>query len=495
MTTGVAHVYKQEFIPLAEALLNSPEPTIIFDDYRNKDLSINRRHEINPLREILIAAVGECLNHAEYKISANAAVILRRNMILCFRACDLNGIVSALSDQVNERRIQPAKEAALALAFFLSTRPNDRELPQWHGSDPMTSSTMENPDLDQHRFVNRAPVDSGYLHEVSPEIVESVVNNLISNLNRKEYKRSSDWVVAKACAKALGAIGYQRPALVSDAVPEIQELLGEQDDRQAWLVYALTSIGYSRPDLIADDLDNRLKEFSQAAGTDAGWQLYYATRVGHQKIGHAPIHLEIKGCDTESNLSQIVEKLFHFMLGRYPSASEEWIQAFVEIYLSRSEALVELLSDELDQILQDSPRAFDFPDNFMLLLKELAGVEATDLQPIIDRSEDFYQDHAESHYWYENALEFHRRIATEDEDLLPSDLGDTVKVFLESETRHSVQSYGQSFLQEINQWDDGLFSTPDGIQTVDILEELAESEDFDIASFVEEVDHDELDSE
>ena len=61
MTTGVAHVYKQEFIPLAEALLNSPEPATIFDDYRNKDFSVNSRYEINPLREILIAAVGECL--------------------------------------------------------------------------------------------------------------------------------------------------------------------------------------------------------------------------------------------------------------------------------------------------------------------------------------------------------------------------------------------------------------------------------------------------
>lgn len=275
----------------------------------------------------------------------------------------------------------------------------------------MTSSTLEE-DLDQHRFVTRAPVDSGYLHEVSPEIVESAVDTLISNLNRKEYKRSSEWVVAKECAKALGTIGYQRPALVSDAVPEIQELLEEQDERQAWLVYALTSIGYSRPDLIADDLDTRLKEFSENAGMGAGWQLYYAARVGDRKIGHAPIYLEIKGGNTESDLSQIVEKLFNFMLGRYPSASEEWIQAFVEIYLSRPEALVDLLSDELDQILQGEPRAFDFPDNFMLLLKELAGVDATSLQALIDRSGDFYQGHSESHYWYENALEFHRRIAT-----------------------------------------------------------------------------------
>lgn len=205
MTSGIAHIRKQEFIPLAESLFNSPEPAEIFDDYLNKAFSIDSRHEINPLRETLIAAVGECLSHEEYKISANAAAVLRKNRILCFRACDLNGIISALCDQVNERRIQPAKEAALALAFFLSTRPSDRELPQWHGSDPMNSPTMENPDLDQRRFVTRVPVDSGYLHEVSPEIAKSAVDALVGNLNRKEYKRSSGWEVAKECSK----IGYE----------------------------------------------------------------------------------------------------------------------------------------------------------------------------------------------------------------------------------------------------------------------------------------------
>lgn len=487
MTSGVAHIYKQEFIPLAEALLNSPEPTTVFDDYRNKELSVNSQYEINPLREILIAAVGECLNHEEYTISANAAVILRQNMILCCRACDLNEIVSTLSNQVNERRIQPAKEAALALAFFLSTRPKDRELPQWGGSDPMTSSAMEE-DLDQHRFVSRAPVDSGYLHELSLEIVESAVDNLISNLNRKEYKRSSEWKVAKECAKALGAIGYQRPALVEDAVPEIQKLLGEQDERQAWLVYALTSIGYSCPELIADDLDTRLKEFSENTGTGASWQLYYAARVGHRKIGHAPIYLETQGCDAGSGLSQIVEKLFNFMLDRYPSATDEWIQAFVEIYLSRPESLVDLLQDELEQILQGNPRAFDFPDNFMLLLKELAGVDATSLQSLIDLSESFYQDHSKSHYWYENALDFHRRVAIENKELLPHSLGNTVKEFLESESRYSIQTHGRSFLQEINQWDDNLFSTPDGTQVIDLVEESTEGEEFDITSFIEVID-------
>lgn len=494
MSTGVAHIHRNEFIPLAEALLNSSEPIASFDEYRNRELDTGTRYEINPLREVLIAAVGECLNHDEYRIGANAAVVLRQNPILCTRACELDTIISKLTEQLQERRIQPAKEAALALAFFLSTRPNDKKLPQWGGSDPMTGETIDK-DLDQHQFVT-APVDPGYLHDVTPEIVEKAINALIQNLDRKEYKRSSEWAVAKECAKAIGAIGYQRPALVADAVPKVEALLGEQDERQAWLVYALTSIGYCRPDLIADDFADHLEEFVEEAGWRVEWQLHAASSVGHRKIGHAPIHLESAGSDPETDLSQIVGKLYMFMLGRYPSTYDEVTQAFVEIYRSRPDTLTDLLCDELDRVLQGDSRAFDFPDNFMLLLRELAGVDATGLQPLLERSEEFYQDHSKSHYWYENALELHRRIASEDEDLLSDDLGDIVRGFLEEEDRHSVQTHGRSFLQEIDQWDEDLFSTPEGSQqVVDIVVEWADSEEFDIESCVEEIEQEDRDSE
>lgn len=472
MTTGTAHIYKKDFIPLAEAILNSSEPGTLFDDIQNKRLSKDIKYEINSLREVLIAAIGECLNHEEYKISANAAFILRQNMILCSRACDLNDIVSALTDQIDDHRIQPAKEAAISLGHFLSTRPNDRDLPQWSGSDPMTSSTELN-DLDQHRF-GSGIVDSGYLHKVSPEIIESAISSLISNLNRKEYKRSSNWVVAKECSKALGAIGYQRPEIVSDAVPVIQNLLKEQDERQATLVYALTSIGYSRPDLVGDDLSTRLEEFAENAGTGTDWKLDHAARVGYRKIGHAPIHLEKQGCDKGTDLSIVVNKLFNFMLGRFPSAPEDCTQAFVEIYLARPEELVDILGDEIELILKGTPRAVDFPDNFVLLLKELAGVDADGLEPILERTEGFYEDRGRSHYWFENALEFHRRIATENEDLLPDTIGDTVREFLESERRRSVNINGRAFLKEIDKWDEDLFSKPrrTEMETSDIISAL-----------------------
>ncbi|WP_162993884.1 hypothetical protein [Halalkalicoccus subterraneus] len=441
----MAHIHGKEFVPLAEALLTSSDPATIFDDYRNRKVASRSRFESDRLREILIIAVSECLNHDDYVISTNAAMLLRQNAALCARACELDTVVSDLTEQLNGELVQPAREAALSLAFLLSTRPRDQELPQWRGSDPMTSS-MADRDIDQNQFTI-APVDSGYLHEITPDIAEDAIEFLIQNLDRKEYKRSSNWVVAKNCAKAIGAIGYQRPALVADAVPVIGELLGEYDERQAWLIYALTSIGYSRPDLLPAEFADQLEEFAEEAGFGVNWRLKAAISIGYRKIGHAPAYLEIEGCNSEIDLSKVVEKLYRFMLGRYPSAHDEVIQAFVEIYSARPAALVDLLQDELDQILNGSSRSFDFPSNFMFLLKELASIDVANLQPLLESSKDFYQDHSESHYWYENSFEFHRRVATQDQDLLPDQLGETVTEFLQSEKRASVRSGGQRFLQ------------------------------------------------
>lgn len=478
MSDDIAQIDRREFKPLAEAILESSDSVAIFTNYRDKHFATAHLHADKPLNETLIDAIAHCLNHDNFKIGANAAVILRENVILCSRACDLDALVSALTTQLNDRRIQPAKEAALAIAFFLSTRPSDSKLPQWGGSDPMTSTTMET-DLDQHRFIE-APVDSGFLERLSQTTVEEAVDALIKNLNRKEYKRSKDWGVSKECAKAIGAIGYQRPDIVVDAVPEILDILGEQDERQAWLVYALTSIGYSRPDLLPPEFASRLKEFSEEAGWGVGWQLETAAKVGHRKIGHAPQYLEKAGCNPEVDLSEVVEKLYKFMLGRYPSAHDEVVQAFVEIYLCRSDDLVKLLKTELDQILEGNTRAFDFPDNFSYLLKQLAGVDVESLAPLMESSKQFYQDHSQSHYWYENALEFHRLIAVVDEDILPNDMGDIVTDFVKPENRHSVQIDARRFLKEIDQWEDELFSTLSEEDQVAAISEFVEEIDIEI---------------
>ncbi|QGN05862.1 hypothetical protein Hrd1104_00190 [Halorhabdus sp. CBA1104] len=177
------------------------------------------------------------------------------------------------------------------------------------------------------------------------------------------------------------------------------------------------------------------------------------------------------------------------MLGRYPSSPEGWRQAFVEIYRSRPEELATILNDELDQILEDESRGMNYPENFALLLSDLASVDAKHLQPLIDRSKDFYRDHSESHNWYEEVLDFHYHVASEDEQLLPDDIDDVVIEFLESESRHSILTHGRSFLQEINQWDDELMSTKDvNDMDLEFIEDLEDDEDMSLVELLEEND-------
>jgi len=470
MSTESPTLHRDQFIPLAEAILDSKEPSEFFDSYLDKDRNHWNEHETASLPEEIIRAIADCLNHNDYQISANAAIILRKNIILSDRSCDINSIVSSLTDQINQRSITAAKEAGLTLGYFLSTRPNDRNLPFWEGTDPMKSTSIVE-DLDQHRFSD-APVDSGYLDKVDRDTFDTAINVLIENLDRKEYKRSSDWAVAKGCAKALGAIGYQRPMLVEDAVPVLFELLKKEDQRQPELIYALTSIGYSRPDLIGEDFVSSLEEFAKTSGFGFYSDFGNVAKAGYRKIGHAPISLGFAGSDSGTDLSVVVEKLYNFMLGKHIMPYDEVVQAFVEIYKSRPDELVSLLAEELDRILNNNSRSFNFPDNLMAVLEVLASVDPTGLRPLIDSSSEFYKMKSMRHYWYESAFEFNRLVAVENESLLPDGLIDAVKEFLQEENRASVQRDCKRFLKEVNEWDESLYSTPDGLETVDISDML-----------------------
>lgn len=170
-----------------------------------------------------------------------------------------------------------------------------------------------------------------------------------------------------------------------------------------------------------------------------------AIRVGYRKIGHAPIYLEEDGCREGSDLKGIVDRLFNLMLGYFPSAPDEVIQAFVEIYQVRPEELVEILDRELDLLLDGIPRTFDFPANYMYLVRVLTSVDVGYLALIVARSTEFYGDRAESHYWDEHAFEFYRRLGIKEPELLPDDLSGVVKEFVRDETRASVQRAARKF--------------------------------------------------
>ena len=445
---------KKQFIPVVESILASESPQEIFEYRKPIRNTRNDGVETDDLRGVLLSSVVECLAHENYEIASNAARVLRNNRIECHRHCDINSIVSRLTKQLSDRSTTSAEEAAWTLAHFLSTRPSDSKLPNWHQTDPMTTNKIAE-DLDQTRMW-RGPVGEGFLNEVSEDVFEDCIGELSENLDRKKYKRSSNWDVAKACASSIGAIGYKRPAIVEGYVPQIKSLSNEADQRLPYLLYALTSVGYARPDLVEDIS----AFFEENSGSTLGFGRagMSVMRIGYQKIGHEPSFLEIYGSNPQNDLEPVVEKLFDFMLSRHISSSEEVLQAFVEIYKHRHKYLTSILQAEMDRIFDGNARGYDFPHNLMRVLNVLSAVNPKKLGPLISMSPNFYEYHPANHYWCENALRFHYNIAKTNEDLLPEDIAKVVKEFLDGEMRASVRRNGRRFLTEIGEWDESILT-------------------------------------
>jgi len=445
---------KKQFIPLVESILASDSPHEIFEYRQPVRDARNGGVETADLRGVLLSSVVECLAHENYEIASNAARVLRNNRIECHRHCDINNIVSRLTKQLSDRSTTSAEEAAWTLAHFLSTRPSDSKLPNWHQTDPMTTNKIAE-DIDQTRMW-RGPVGEGFLNEVSEDVFEDCIEELSENLDRKNYERSSNWDVAKACASAIGAVGCKRPALVEGYVPPIKSLSNEADQRLPYLLYALTSVGYARPDLV-EDISTFFEENSES-NLGFGRAGMSVMRVGYQKIGHEPSFLEIYGSNPQNDLEPVVEKLFNFMLSRHISSSGEVLQVFVEIYKHQYKYLTNILQTEMDSILDGNARGCDFPHNLMRVLNELSAVNPKKLGPLISMSPNFYEYHPANHYWCDNALRFHHNIAKANKDLLPEDIAKVVREFLDGEMRASVRRNGRRFLTEIGEWDESILT-------------------------------------
>lgn len=470
---------KKQFMPLVESILSSDSPQEIFEYRQPIRDSGDSGGDTADLRGVLLSSVVECLAHENYEIASNSARVLRNNRIECRRYCDINRIVSRLTEQLADTRTTSAEEAAWTLAHFLSTRPSDSNLPNWHQTDPMTTNKIAE-DIDQTRMW-RGPVGEGFLEEISEDVFIQSIEEVSENLDRKKYKRSSNWDVAKGCASAIGAVGYKRPALVEEYVPRIKNLSNEGDQRLPYLLYALTSIGYARPDLV-EDLSTFLEENSDAT-LGVGRAGMSVMRVGYQKIGHEPSYLEMCGSEAHNDLEPVVEKLFGFMLNCHIYSYNDVLNAFVVIYKNRSEDLMDILHTEMNKVLDGNARGHDFPHNLMRILNELSAVNADKLGPLISLSPNFYEYRPANHYWCDNALKFHYNIAVEDEDLLPDNIGEVVRKFLDGEMRASVRRNGKQFLTEIGEWNESILTDYDDMEDVTSstykidLEELSAKDD------------------
>lgn len=398
-------------------------------------------------RELIFQLIVDFLDSDEPQAVRTAARIIRRNKGLYGGLSELDTIVESLTTITGERTITTASEAALTLGFLLSTRPRDRELPSWDGSNPLSQQGMK--DLDQHELVPETPDRPGFIDEVDDSLVDDAIDTLVDNIDRKDYKRSANWDVGEACTLAIGFIGYQSPERVKTAIPTLLEATTQDDSDFRAILYALSSIGYSRPDLLGGDVIQRIEALAENKSGDVPWGIRVQAQVANRKVGHAPVWLGKIGTFPGPDLEPIFEKLFRFMLGKFPSYTEEVSNAVVDIVDARPNDAIPLLADELKTVVNGDARTFSFPSNLMGILKDVSEVRPAVMEPVAKQAVDIYGLQGMEHYWYDLASEFLQNVYDANPSHVPSGLESTLHDFLRDENRHSVKRSTEELLDTI----------------------------------------------
>jgi len=399
-------------------------------------------------RELIFELIVDFLESDDPEAVRTAARIIRRNKGVYGGSSKLDDIVETLTGITGGRKITTASEAALTLGFLLSTRPQDRDLPSWDGSNPLSQQGMK--DLDQQQLVPETPDGPGFIDDVDDTFVDDAIDALIENVDRKDYKRSTNWDVGEACTLAIGFIGYQSPERVQAAVPTLLEVTTQDDTDFRTILYALSCIGYSRPDLIGGDVIQRIEALAENKSGDVPWGIKIQAQVANRKIGHAPVWLGKIGTFPGPDLEPIFEKLFRFMLGKFPSYSEEVSNAIVGIVDARPDDAIPLLADELEAVVNGNSRTFGFPSNLMGILKDVGEVRPAAMEPVAELAVDIYSLQGMEHYWYDLASEMLQNVHEANPSHIPSGLEPTLRDFLKDEKRASVQSSSQRLLDTIN---------------------------------------------
>lgn len=398
-------------------------------------------------RELIFELVVDFLESDDPQAVRTAARIIRRNKGMYGGWSELDDIVETLTGIAGGRTITTATESALSLGFLLSTRPRDRDLPSWDGSDPLSRGGMR--DLDQQQLVPETPDGPGYIADVDADLVDDAFDTLTENVDRKDYKRSTNWDVGEACTLAIGFIGYQSPERVEAAVPTLLEATTQDDTDFRAILYALSCIGYSRPDLLGGDVIQRIESLAESDLGDVPQGIRVQAQVANRKVGHAPAWLGKMGTFPDPNLEPIFEKLFRFMLGKFPSYPEEVSNAIVDIVDARPDDAIPLLAEELEAVVNGDTRTFSFPSNLMGILREVSKVRPTAMEPVAAQAVEIYGLQGMEHYWYDLGADLLENVYDADPSHVPSGLESTLRDFLEDERRASVQSSTQRLIDAI----------------------------------------------
>nr|MDO8097728.1 hypothetical protein [Candidatus Njordarchaeota archaeon] len=318
-----------------------------FGDSRSEALSRRGTSNISIARSIGDSLV-ECLDSPSYRVVELSARILRDYVNSIFEIP--HGCIKKLIVTLDLTVPSSAKQAALTLGCIACTKPAIDFRPP---SMPLVDYVVMEPCW-------HCP--GGYSRG---KYARRVVPALIRNLDRP-LSRDRKRVVRRACATALGEIGYAVPSGILAALGPLRESLKERNGMDA-AIFALGCVGYSRPDLVGD-LIPIFQEFSRISDPFIASACTTALKKIGVEIG-CLLDYALKGKRTVSETMGILYEQMKEYESRLVDRSIDVIEALATKYPRET---VRCLNHKLDEVHKEHKWTGHVDQNVVIAIRKLS---------------------------------------------------------------------------------------------------------------------------
>lgn len=289
----------------------------------------------------------ECLSSDDYKIVEVVAKALRE-FVNCTGEIPQNSI-PALLNALPKNVPTAAKQVAFTLGCIGCTKPNVALLPD----------SMLRREIDVELCLQ---CGGGCVRKENAALI---VPGLIDGLRRPKSTDSSR-KVKRACAIALGEIGYTCPESVSDALKPLKNSLKEDLGRDG-VIFALSSIGYTRPDLI-EEIIPKIEVCAKSGYGPDTWACHNALK----KIGMQTDSLVNYGLSGKKPMDEIMKILLNRMKVYEGSLASEAIFAFSKLANKFPKEVVTFLNSNLERLHVDSTGSGFLSQNITITMAHLS---------------------------------------------------------------------------------------------------------------------------
>jgi hypothetical protein len=387
------------------------------------DLMAGRKADFQISRSIGNGLV-ECLSSDDYKIVEVAAKVLREYIN---RTGEIpQNSIPALLEALTENVPTSATQVSFTLGCIGCTKPSIALLPD----------SMLRRDIDIELCWD---CSGGFIRKENSALI---VPGLINGLQKPKSKDRSR-KVRRACAIALGEIGYTYPESVYGALKPLKNCLKEELGRDG-IIFALGSVGYTKPDLI-EDLIPKFKFCTQQGYGSDTWACHNALK----KIGMQTDSLVNYGLTGKKPLSDIMETLLGRMKVYEGSLASESIFAFSKLASKFPNEVISYLTSKLAKLHDDSTGSGFLSQNITITMAQLSKEIPGEMEETIPILIQHFIVRDPNYRTMDCTTIALKNIFKANPGLIPQGFVELLNDFLRNERRGSVVDNTKKLLQEV----------------------------------------------